>query len=270
MYGRNTYNPAAQRVCDLDGGTAVKNHYQILGVSANAKAGEIKAAWRKKAVRAHPDKGGNSDEFNRMHDAYEMLIDPVKRSEYDAELSAAKAQARRTSEPSREPPDPGYTWGGRRTPPSARRTPVRSTPPPRPQSASPAWWARMPKAVRDNAHTAALVLIVSWGAWILGRTGHLKANWIRSAPSLGAASLVVNIGVALACAWGVNTLARRAKGARKFLSWLGTGLAGLCVEPLVWGASVRYAVLGAMGVALAVLVARRMNVTDLARRKGQA
>jgi curved DNA-binding protein CbpA len=57
--------------------------YQEIGVSSGASAAEIKRAYRVKAKRAHPDSGGNSDEFTRLGRAYRVLSDPVWRLAYD-------------------------------------------------------------------------------------------------------------------------------------------------------------------------------------------
>lgn len=60
-------------------------HYEILGVPRDADASAIKKAYRKLARKVHPDHaGGDSTKFQELTAAYECLIDPVKRSAYDA------------------------------------------------------------------------------------------------------------------------------------------------------------------------------------------
>ena len=60
-----------------------KDYYEILGVSKSASADEIKRAYRKLALKHHPDRGGNHDEFTKLNEAYQVLSDPQKRSQYD-------------------------------------------------------------------------------------------------------------------------------------------------------------------------------------------
>jgi len=57
--------------------------YQTLGVEKNADAKEIKKAYRKLAVKHHPDKGGDEAKFKEISAAYEILSDADKRAKYD-------------------------------------------------------------------------------------------------------------------------------------------------------------------------------------------
>lgn len=59
------------------------NYYNILGVSKTASAEEIKKAYRKLASQHHPDKGGDTTQFQKIEEAYRILSDPQKRQEYD-------------------------------------------------------------------------------------------------------------------------------------------------------------------------------------------
>ncbi len=61
-----------------------RDYYEILGVSKNASADEIKKAYRKAAVAHHPDKeGGDESKFKEASEAYEVLKDSQKRQRYD-------------------------------------------------------------------------------------------------------------------------------------------------------------------------------------------
>jgi molecular chaperone DnaJ len=61
-----------------------ENYYDILGVSKSASADEIKKAYRKLAHQYHPDKGvGNEDKFKQVNEAYQVLSNTEKRSQYD-------------------------------------------------------------------------------------------------------------------------------------------------------------------------------------------
>ncbi len=57
--------------------------YNVLGVSPNATKAEIKAAYKKRAKEAHPDKGGDADEFSRVGKSYKLLTDDRAREQYD-------------------------------------------------------------------------------------------------------------------------------------------------------------------------------------------
>jgi curved DNA-binding protein len=64
-----------------------KDYYKLLGVERSASADEIKKAFRKLALKYHPDRnpGDKSaeDHFKSLNEAYEVLSDPVKRKRYD-------------------------------------------------------------------------------------------------------------------------------------------------------------------------------------------
>jgi molecular chaperone DnaJ len=61
--------------------------YDILGISKNATAAEIKKAYRKKAIEYHPDKNPGDakaeEMFKKAAEAYEVLSDPDKKARYD-------------------------------------------------------------------------------------------------------------------------------------------------------------------------------------------
>jgi hypothetical protein len=65
---------------------AVKDYYRVLEIPQNARQEEIKKAYRKLAMQYHPDKNtGNPyavQYFREIQEAYDVLSNPVKRSEY--------------------------------------------------------------------------------------------------------------------------------------------------------------------------------------------
>jgi molecular chaperone DnaJ len=60
-----------------------RDYYEVLGVSRNASADEIKKAFRKAAIEHHPDRGGDEQKFKEINEAYEVLKDDQKRKRYD-------------------------------------------------------------------------------------------------------------------------------------------------------------------------------------------
>merc|ERR1712037_81542 len=98
--GVGEFNPAAmastksdaakimERIKDLD-------LYLLLDLETDATEKEIKKAYRKKALKCHPDKNPDNpkaaEEFHRLSDAYEVLSDDAVRKAYDTVLKARKA-----------------------------------------------------------------------------------------------------------------------------------------------------------------------------------
>jgi molecular chaperone DnaJ len=60
-----------------------RDYYELLGIAKGASADEIKKAFRKLAVKHHPDKGGDEAKFKEINEAYEVLKDPSKKQRYD-------------------------------------------------------------------------------------------------------------------------------------------------------------------------------------------
>lgn len=60
-----------------------KDYYNILGVDKKASQSDIKKAYRKLAIKHHPDKGGDENLFKDISEAYETLSDDNKRQIYD-------------------------------------------------------------------------------------------------------------------------------------------------------------------------------------------
>jgi len=51
-------------------------YYNLLGVDKKATTDEIRKAFRKKALKEHPDKGGDPDKFKTLSHAYDILTNP--------------------------------------------------------------------------------------------------------------------------------------------------------------------------------------------------
>lgn len=76
-----------------------KKYYEVLQIEQNATVEEIKSAFRKLAKQHHPDMTANkedepveTDAFSQLTEAYEVLLDPVSRAEYDRVTSIMKIE----------------------------------------------------------------------------------------------------------------------------------------------------------------------------------
>jgi len=60
-----------------------KNYYGLLGISFNADKKEVKRSYYSLSKKHHPDKGGDSENFRLLSEAYDILMDEDSRKEYD-------------------------------------------------------------------------------------------------------------------------------------------------------------------------------------------
>lgn len=61
----------------------MRSFYEILGIARDASLEEITAAYRKKVLECHPDRGGNTKDFQNIQKGYKILSDATKRLLYD-------------------------------------------------------------------------------------------------------------------------------------------------------------------------------------------
>ena len=69
------------------------NYYDLLQINPRAEIETIERVYRMMAARYHPDnqQTGDADRFRVLNDAYQMLRDPLKRSEYDKQFETRTA-----------------------------------------------------------------------------------------------------------------------------------------------------------------------------------
>lgn len=76
-------------------GEEEEDYYKLLGLSKDASEKEIKKAFRKLAIKYHPDKNNDPDareKFEKIANAYDVLSDPEKRRQYDQFGTAGQEQ----------------------------------------------------------------------------------------------------------------------------------------------------------------------------------
>lgn len=76
----------ATRISQPACGNQVHGHYDVLFLMRDATAGEIRMAYRRRALATHPDKGGDAQDFIRVSAAFDVLGDVAARAAYNLEL----------------------------------------------------------------------------------------------------------------------------------------------------------------------------------------
>jgi len=92
---------------------AAATYYDVLGVSPTSDQQAIKAAYRRLALKSHPDRGGDPALFNLVQQAYDCLSDPHRRREYDQQYLLEPERPR--------PPTNGTAGRSAHTPPPPPR-----------------------------------------------------------------------------------------------------------------------------------------------------
>ena len=64
------------------------NFYELLRVASDASTEDVNAAYRRVALRVHPDQGGTEGLFRLIQQAWQVLSDPGSRAEHDRQLAS--------------------------------------------------------------------------------------------------------------------------------------------------------------------------------------
>ena len=64
--------------------------YELLGCQPDASAEEIRKAYKRAALKCHPDKGGRAEDFQELNRAYTILNDPYKRQVNEVKVKYEK------------------------------------------------------------------------------------------------------------------------------------------------------------------------------------
>lgn len=93
---------------------AFQSLYDILGVEPSASAEDIKDAYRRQAMKWHPDRNPNNraeaeDRFKQIGYAYKALSDPQRRAAYDADLASQRASSAGQQQRERASSGPGMS-----------------------------------------------------------------------------------------------------------------------------------------------------------------
>jgi curved DNA-binding protein CbpA len=137
------------------------NHYERLKVSQDAPAEVIRAAYRTLAGKLHPDRQGPDTgpldathaQMAALNAAYEVLIDPKLRRDYDATLAPARAES----------PPPGADQEARQGPPS--RVDLDWMTPGSNSGTKPLWPPSQPMVILGISLLAGVLLGLGWFVW---------------------------------------------------------------------------------------------------------
>lgn len=121
-----------------------ETHYEVLGLKMDCSAAEIRAAYRKLALKYHPDQARSAaatEKFLRIGEAYQCLIDPSRRAAYDRLIRMDSAQA----------PPPRKS----RVPPPSSPPPRATPPPPKERVKDPSDFARLRTTMQTGRYAEA-------------------------------------------------------------------------------------------------------------------
>ncbi|MCY7352930.1 MAG: DnaJ domain-containing protein [Cytophagaceae bacterium] len=142
------------------------DYYQLLGLARTASQAEVRAAYRRLALRWHPDKnpgdGAAEEFFKQLNEAHQVLSDSVRRYQYDQLLFYAEQSAALPAHPPRRATE--------------RRAPPGYQPPPPP----PAYrWPDRAERLRWGVWMAGFCLFIAALVWAKGSMdrSHAEAEW---------------------------------------------------------------------------------------------
>ncbi len=72
----------------------IRTLYTWLGIAEDASSSDIKKAYRHQAKKHHPDRGGDSERFAKIQEAYTVLMDPNTRQRYDAKVHRVRIRVK--------------------------------------------------------------------------------------------------------------------------------------------------------------------------------
>src|SRR5438045_576481 len=93
---------------------SLPDYYRILEVASNATSAEIKAAYRRLAKIFHPDKNSGNpaaeEKFKQIKDAYENLINPLRRKKYDDKRNRSFTSPQTSGQPRKPSQKKNYNF----------------------------------------------------------------------------------------------------------------------------------------------------------------
>lgn len=69
----------------------MKDYFNILGLQPNANEDEIRQAYKRLAMKHHPDRGGDQSQFQEVQEAHSVLTDPQKRQQWEQQRAFGQA-----------------------------------------------------------------------------------------------------------------------------------------------------------------------------------
>lgn len=199
--------------------------YEALGVSKDADADTIKKAHRKLVLKHHPDRikdpalvEQGKNEFQKVQQAYELLIDPVQRQRHDDEVRLAQLRRERMMS-ERETPAPRTSYTrttyAARPSPAAPQTTPREVPRESKQEPRYAYEERAPDAYFEGPNSKAYEDPIPRAAARKDphekRSSTSKATEKKEKPKASGWDRTVGAGISMRMAWGLSGKAQKAR-----------------------------------------------------------